>query len=136
MQNDLPENALVNLNSIGSIIVDVAGRVSALQKFGDTKHDDKNAELIDFNMLIKESLIESRPHWKDGMEKEGLKVTVRTAFEDIPKIKCHSGELKSAIYNLIKNSIEAMPEGGGLSIKTTTEDKGGCDFYRYRHRYG
>ncbi|MFT7158490.1 MAG: signal transduction histidine kinase [Parvicella sp.] len=52
------------------------------------------------------------------MEKDGLKVTVTTNLGDIPKIKCNSDELKSAIYNLIKNSIEATQEGGDLIITT------------------
>ncbi|MGL1887159.1 MAG: response regulator [Reichenbachiella sp.] len=124
VQKDLSDRTLEGLNNIGSIIGDVAGRVSALQTFGDTAYEDKHAKHIDFNTLIEESLKESRPLWKDGMEKEGLKITVITDFEAIPKISCNSGELKSAIYNLIKNSIEAMPEGGNLMIKTGIKTEG------------
>ncbi len=124
LQNDLSANTLKLLNSVGATIVDIGGRVNALQKFGDTEHDDKDAKLIDFNALIVESLTQSRPLWKDGMEKKGLKVTVATDFKDIPKISCNSGELKSAIYNLIKNGIEAMPEGGDIIIKTGIKAEG------------
>jgi len=119
-QKHLSDVALERLNSIGTIMSDVAGRVNALQKFGDTEHDDKDIKLIDFNTLIEESLNQSRPLWKDGMEKKGLKINVITDFQDIPKISCNNGELKSAVYNLIKNSIEAMPEGGDLIIKTSS----------------
>lgn len=111
------------LKNIESIIDDVAERVSALQKFGDTEHDANEAQLIDFNTLIKESLDQSRPLWKDSVEKKGLKINISTDFEDIPKISCNKGELKLAIYNLIKNSIEAMPQGGDLTIKTSRKNK-------------
>ena len=123
LQNDYPENTNERLNNIGFIISDAADRVSALQKFGDTKYDEIDTELIDFNTLINESLMQSRPLWKDGMEKNGLKINVITDLKDIPKIIGNSGELKSAIYNLIKNSVEAMPEGGDIIIKTGTKDK-------------
>ncbi|MGL1887158.1 MAG: PAS domain S-box protein [Reichenbachiella sp.] len=123
-KNDFSDRTLESLNNIGNIIADIAGRVNALQKFGDTVHEDKNAKPIDFNTLIEESLKESRPLWKDDMEKEGLKVTVITEFGDIPKIRCNSGELKSAIYNIIKNGIEAMSEGGDLTIKTGVKTEG------------
>jgi PAS domain S-box-containing protein len=123
LQKNMPDKALEGLRNIGSIIRDVAGRVSALQKFGDTEHVDKNTQLIDFNALIKESINQSRPLWKDATEKEGLNITVTTDFEDIPKIKCNSGDLKLAVYNLIKNSIEAMPNGGEIIIKTGTKAK-------------
>ena len=123
LQNDYPEKTNKRLNNIGSIISDAADRVSALQKFGDTKYDGIDTELIDFNTLINESLIQSRPLWKDGMEKNGLKINVITDLKDIPKIFGNKGELKSAVYNLIKNSVEAMPEGGDIIIKTGTKGK-------------
>jgi PAS domain S-box-containing protein len=121
IQNDYPENTLERLNNIGAIIDDVADRVSALQKFGDTRHDERDTKLIDFNILIEESLMQSRPLWKDDMEKNGLKINVVTDLKDIPKIVGNNGELKSAVYNLIKNSVEAMPEGGKIIIKTGTK---------------
>ena len=123
-KNDFSGSTLERLNNIGSIISNVAERVSALQEFGDTKHDNKNAKLIDFNKLIEESLSESRPLWKDGMEKEGLSINLITDYNEIPKVYCSAGDLKSVIYNLIKNSVEAMPEGGDIIIKTGIRDKG------------
>ncbi|MCP4442382.1 MAG: response regulator [Aureispira sp.] len=123
LQNNFPDNVLERLNNIGSTISDVAERVSALQKFGDAENEDKNAQLINFSTLIQESLNQSRPLWKDGMEKKGLSINIITDFQDIPKISCNRGELKSAVYNLIKNSIEAMPEGGDLIIKTSIKDE-------------
>jgi len=122
-KNDYLDSTLEHLNIIGSIITEVAGRVTALQQFGDTTHDDKNTELIDLNTLIVESLKQSRPLWKYGMEKEGLKISVATDFKDIPDINCNRGELKSALYNLIKNSVEAMPEGGDITVKTGIKAK-------------
>jgi PAS domain S-box-containing protein len=123
LQNDYPENTTERLDNIGTIITDVADRVSALQKFGDTKHDDRDTKLIDFNTLIEESLMQSRPLWKDDMQEKGLNINVITDLEDIPKIEGNNGELKSAIFNLIKNSVEAMPEGGDIIIKTSIKNK-------------
>jgi signal transduction histidine kinase/CheY-like chemotaxis protein len=123
LQNNFQDSTLERLNNIASIIGDVAERVGALQKFSDTEHIDKNNKRLDFNTLIEETLKQSRPLWKDGMEKEGLKINIQTDFKEIPKIGGNSGELKSAIYNLIKNSIEAMPTGGDLTIKTGVKEK-------------
>ena len=123
-QTDLSTATLERLNSIGSIIDHVAERVNVLQEFGDAKHDHKKAKLINLNTMIEESLIESRPLWKDGMEKEGLSITITTDLEEVPEIRCNRGELKSAIYNLIKNSIEAMPKGGNIAIQTGLKPNG------------
>jgi len=123
LQKDLSVDTLERLNNIKSIINDVAGRVGALQKFGDTKSCTVHTDSLDFNELIEESLEQSRPPWKDNPEKEGITIDITTEFEQIPKISCNKGELKSAIYNLIKNSIEAMPEGGSLTIQTGTKEE-------------
>ena len=73
--------------------------------------------------MIEESLDQSRPLWKDGMEKKGLRFRMITDFKDIPKFEGHKGVLKSAIHNLIKNSIEAMPKGGDIKITTSCRGK-------------
>jgi PAS domain S-box-containing protein len=123
-KNDLSGSTLERLNNIESIITDVTSRVATLQHFGDNENAEKRSELINFNTMIEDSLKQSRPLWKDNMEKQGLKVSVLTDFSDIPKVNCNRGELKSAIYNLIKNSMEAMPEGGDFVIKTGVKAEG------------
>lgn len=123
-QKDLSDISLERLNNIEATIIDTTSRVSALQTFGDTSFKGKSTNLTDFNTLIEESLKQSRPLWKDDMEKKGLHINVITDFDEIPKINCINGELKSAIYNIIKNSIEAMPEGGELIIKTRIKPEG------------
>lgn len=118
LQKDLSNNTIERLKNIEAIIGDVADRVSALQKFGDAEHNNLDATLLDFNILIEDVLKQSRPLWKDTLEKKGVKINVITNLKDIPEISCNSGELKSVIYNLVKNSVEAMPKGGDLVIKT------------------
>lgn len=124
LQKDLPEAVVIRLKSISSIIGDAAGRVNALQKFGDSENDNKNIENINFNTLIEDSLNQSRPLWKDDMERKGLCFEIKTNFKEIPNIKVNAGELKSAIHNLIKNSIEAMPQGGAITIATGLRNNG------------
>tara|TARA_R110001583_G_scaffold5921_8_gene31236 strand:- start:1501 stop:3789 length:2289 start_codon:yes stop_codon:yes gene_type:complete len=123
-ERNMSYGILERLNSIESIITDVADRVKALQLFGGTHNEGKQFELLDINTIIKESLNQSRPLWKDQVEKEGLKICMITDYGPIKKIKCNKGELKSAIFNIIKNSIEAMPIGGNITIKTGISAKG------------
>jgi signal transduction histidine kinase/CheY-like chemotaxis protein len=123
LQKNLSSKSADRLNNISGIIADAASRVDALQKFGDSENDAKKIEQIDFNVLIEESLDQSRPLWKDGMEKKGLRFRMITDFKDIPKFEGHKGVLKSAIHNLIKNSIEAMPKGGDIKITTSCRGK-------------
>jgi PAS domain S-box-containing protein len=44
---------------------------------------------------------------------------------DLPCIKADEGQIEQAFQNLIRNAVEAMPEGGTLTISTTLAP-GGC----------
>ncbi len=43
---------------------------------------------------------------------------------DLPAILLHSDSLQAALMNLVKNAIEAMPEGGQLWARTTATRRG------------
>lgn len=43
---------------------------------------------------------------------------------DLPMISCEKNQLKQVFLNLIKNSIEAMPEGGNIDVKVKEKEEG------------
>lgn len=46
-------------------------------------------------------------------------VEIETEFAaDIPHVICEENQLKQVFINLLKNSIEAMPEGGNIHISS------------------
>jgi PAS domain S-box-containing protein len=50
---------------------------------------------------------------------KAMRVTVRTEFDPLlPLIQADEGQLWQAILNLIRNALEAMPEGGTLTVGT------------------
>ena len=56
-------------------------------------------------------------------EIEGKNVTVNCLWsENIPKIRGDADLLKQAFYNLIKNAVQAMPQGGTLSISCSSDE--------------
>lgn len=43
---------------------------------------------------------------------------------DLPSIRLHSDSLQSALMNLVKNALEAMPDGGQLWVRTHSNRNG------------
>jgi signal transduction histidine kinase len=73
---------------------------------------------VDINQIVREGLyfLESR------CEKEGIKVTLSLA-EDLPVIDADASQLTQVLVNLVVNAIQAMPQGGVITIQTHAHDK-------------
>lgn len=123
LEEKLPTSTIQNLNNIATIISDVADRVKSLQRFGDTKRANENYKLINLNEIIEETIMQLNPLWKDKLEKDGLKISFKLDKGEIPQISGNEGELKSTFYNILKNSIEAMPHGGNINIVTESKNQ-------------
>jgi two-component system sensor histidine kinase HydH len=53
-------------------------------------------------------------------------VEVRLEAEDLPGIFAHPGQLKQAFLNLVLNALQAMPDGGTLTISGRVEEQTLC----------
>ena len=70
-----------------------------------------NMEMIDFRELVEATLNFMKNEIKDHS------ITVHCKWPEVmPDISGDSNQLKQAIYNLIKNASQAMPEGGRIDI--------------------
>jgi PAS domain S-box-containing protein len=52
------------------------------------------------------------------------KITLETQLEKVPGMLVDREKIKQVILNLCKNAVEAMPEGGTLTVKTTPSEQG------------
>jgi signal transduction histidine kinase len=68
---------------------------------------------VNLNQLVEEGLyfLESRCA-KEGIELE------RLLLPDLPEITADSGQLTQVLVNLVVNAIQAMPQGGRLTVRT------------------
>jgi len=73
---------------------------------------------IDVNETLREVFMFNRKYLEENM----VKLDFRPV--DIPKIECVPEQIKQVFLNIITNAVEAMPEGGDLSIDTTSDEGG------------
>lgn len=73
---------------------------------------------VDLNKIVEESLyfLESR------CSKENINV-VRLLSQDLPKVTADPAQITQVLVNMIVNAIQAMPNGGKLTIETKSTDK-------------
>jgi putative nucleotidyltransferase with HDIG domain len=104
------------------IINEEIDRVSSIvRKLSDfSKPDTQKQEPLDINALISDLIkITHEPL----LVQSGIKAHF-TQEPDLPSIVSDKNGLKQVLINLIKNAVEAMPEGGNLYIQTQNVSDG------------
>ncbi|GJQ64378.1 MAG: hypothetical protein SCALA702_34310 [Melioribacteraceae bacterium] len=120
---DIPERVRQYLEVVKEASGDAAARVQLLQRFGGKQQNKSQHFPINMNEIINDVINQSRPLWKNEAEKKGLEITIEPKYGEIPKIAGNDGELRSVVYNIIKNAVEAMPDGGVITIETGEESE-------------
>ncbi len=79
---------------------------------------------VNINEVVSEAVAASEPRWKDEAEARGITVTVEMALNATRPALGSAPQLREALLNLIFNAVEAMPDGGRLSLATWEDDDG------------
>jgi signal transduction histidine kinase len=111
-----------NLDIIEQASRDGAETVRRIQEFARRRGDDKNFGTVDLNEIIDNALDFTKMKWKDDAESKGIKITIQKELSILPTTSGSASELREVFTNLINNSIDAMPQGGSIKMKTFKED--------------
>jgi CheY-like chemotaxis protein/anti-sigma regulatory factor (Ser/Thr protein kinase) len=91
--------------------------VRRIQQFSRTR-DDQSQEALHLPALAEEVVEITRGKWKHEIERRGAKIEIRFEATDPPPIMGSHAEIREALTNLIFNSVDAMPEGGTITIRS------------------
>lgn len=116
---DLSERARMSLTTIQRAIDDVAGTVARMREFYRQREPELTLALVDLNRVVRQVLELTQARWYDQAQHQGIAIELRTEFEEnLPGIMGAEGEIRDALTNLIFNAVDAMPEGGVLTLRT------------------
>jgi signal transduction histidine kinase/ActR/RegA family two-component response regulator/HAMP domain-containing protein len=117
----LGEAGAKHLQNIKTAGEDIAHIVSRMREFY-RRRDGKDAlTQINLNKVAEQVSELTRPRWRDIPQARGITIELQTEFDQtIPTIVGNESELREAITNLLLNAVDAMPEGGKLTLRTRT----------------
>ena len=100
---------------------DAARTVSRLRAFHRTDENEETRLAVNLNQLVKQAVTLTAPRWRDEVQARGLRVSVRPELDEVRPVLGDPAELREMLTNLIFNAVDALPEGGRISIRTFLE---------------
>jgi PAS domain S-box-containing protein len=94
-----------------------AETVRRMRKFYRPRKDEEYAQL-ELNSIVEEAVSMTKPRWKEQAQAQGASIQIEKELGDIDKVQGNEAELHEMLTNLIFNAVDAMPDGGTLSLRT------------------
>lgn len=118
-ETNLSPRARRYLTTIQQAIDDVAQTVSRMRDFYRQQEKQIALEPVNLNHLVPQVLDLTRARWRDQAQAFGHTIQVTTELRnDLPLVMGVESEIRDALTNLVFNAVDAMPQGGSLTIRT------------------
>jgi signal transduction histidine kinase/ActR/RegA family two-component response regulator/HAMP domain-containing protein len=115
----LSERTRSYLVTIQTAIEDVAETVARMREFYRPREAELVLSPVACNRLIEQVISLTRARWSDQPQQRGVVIQLKTELTDnLPDIMGSEVEIRDALTNLIFNAVDAMPEGGTLTLRT------------------
>ncbi len=107
------------LEYIGTAGKDIAHIIARLREFYRKHEDDESYQLVGLNHLVEQVVDMTRPRWRDIPQSNGITIEVETRLApEVPQTVGIESEIREALTNLVLNAVDAMPQGGKITIST------------------
>lgn len=113
----IDENTRSELRAIQTSARAGAESLRRLQQYA-LAGDSQSPVPLDVNSVISDAVKLTRFRWRDDAEASGIVIDVVQDLAPVPPIIGQVGLLRDALVELILNSIEAMPLGGLITVRT------------------
>jgi len=98
---------------------DVSHIVARMREFYRRRSDTEELAQVDINQIIEEVIELTRPRWRDISQRQAVSIQIQRELEPkLPLLLCDPGDLREALINLIFNAVDALPQGGTITLIT------------------
>ncbi|MES1180227.1 MAG: ATP-binding protein, partial [Verrucomicrobiota bacterium] len=118
-EKNLTANGKKYLKYIRTAGEDIAHIVARLREFYRTREQDESLQQLNLNSLVEQVVDMTRPRWRDIPQSNGLTIEMQTDLApDVPPLAGIESEIREAFTNLVLNAVDAMPNGGKITLRT------------------
>jgi len=99
--------------------------VSQIKEFSRQARPYAGSARVDLNAVVTDVLQSTRARWSAMSKQSGADIRASSHLAPaLPPILGVEGELRDALTNLVLNSVDAMPDGGTLTLTTSINESG------------
>ncbi len=100
-------------------IEDVAHTVARMREFYRKRETQLVLTPVALNRLVQQVADLTRARWHDMPEQRGIVIQMKLDLtQELPEIAGIESEIREALTNLVFNAVDAMPDGGVLTVRT------------------
>ena len=114
-----PEKIRCGLDIIIKTAEDGAKTVKRIQDFARQRRDH-DFELVSVDQILTDASEITRPRWKNCAEAASIHITLDLQIHSNAMVMGDDSELREVLVNMVFNAIDAMPDGGTLTLGTET----------------
>jgi signal transduction histidine kinase/CheY-like chemotaxis protein len=113
----LPETSRRFLGIIRQSGEDIARIVARLREFYRSRSETEPLVEVDIKLILDEVITLTRPRWRDLAQRSGTSIKVLAEVQpNLPCLLSDATELREALTNLIFNAVDALPQGGVITL--------------------
>lgn len=125
-ETGLTAEARGNLKVIQRAVEDVSHTIARMKEFYRQREPQLALAPVRVNELVQQVLDLTKARWSDMAMQRGAVIQVKTDLaDDLPPTLGAESEIREALINLVFNAVDAMPEGGTLTLRTKPETSSG-----------
>ncbi|MES2128367.1 MAG: ATP-binding protein [Pseudomonadota bacterium] len=118
---NLSERTRSSLEVVKRAIDDVSATVARMREFYRQREPQMSLAAVDLNVLAQQIIDLTRARWSDMPQQRGIVIDLRADFEaQLPPVLGVESEIREALTNLVFNAVDAMPDGGTLTVRTSS----------------
>jgi signal transduction histidine kinase/ActR/RegA family two-component response regulator len=115
----LSEKGRAHVVTIQRAIEDVAQTVSRMREFYRQREPQMMLSRVELNRIVQQVVSLTHARWSDVPQERGIVIRLQTELEaELPEIMGAESEIRDALTNLVFNAVDAMPDGGTLTLRT------------------
>jgi signal transduction histidine kinase/ActR/RegA family two-component response regulator len=115
----LSPKARGSLEMVKRAMDDVTQTLLRMREFYRRSDPQPKLQPVRLNDMVMQTVELTRARWNSIPQRKGLVIRVSTELSsDIPMIAGIENEIREALTNLIFNAVDAMPQGGLITIRT------------------